>query len=394
MDRQVFKFRRSFMIVHIIMKILRQLVLLAVPLAALSAASPKAREWTVFVGTYTQQDSKGIYAFRFDSVNGSLAPIGLVAETRNPSFLAVSTDQKFLYAVNENSQGTVTAFFIDPATSSLTSLNTVSVKGSAPCHLTLDKTGRWLFVANYSSGSVAMLPVAADGRLGEATAIVEHSGSSTNAQRQTGPHAHSVNVSRDNRFLFVSDLGLDKVMIYRIDTAKGALIPSVPAFAKVAAGSGPRHLALTPSERFAYVLNEMASTVSAFQYDKRDGSFAEIQTVSTLPAGYSGSNSGAEIAVHTSGRFLYSSNRGHDSISVFAIDSRSGKLSLKETVPTRGKTPRNFAIDPAGKFLLAANQNSRSISVFRIDQKSGGLTFVSSVSDIASPVSLVFAGTR
>lgn len=377
----------------------RTLAVLIAPLLMMLVGAPrlvssKVTKWNLYVGTYTQRESKGIYAYRFDSSIGTLAPIGLVAETSNPSFLTVSSNQKFLYAVNEDAQGRVSAFSIDPATARLSLLNSVSAKGSAPCHLALDRTGRWLFVANYSSGSVAMFPVGADGRLGEASTVVQHSGSSIDKQRQQAPHAHSVNVSRDNRFLLVSDLGLDKVMTYRIDKTKGALTPNEPGFAKISPGAGPRHIAFTPNERFAYVLNEMSSSVTALRFDRGRGSFEEIQTLSALPVGYSGSSSGAEIAAHPSGKFLYASNRGHDSIAVFAIDAKSGKLSLLGTEPTRGKTPRNFTIDPTGHFLLAANQNSKSISAFRIDQTSGALTFVSSVNDIPSPVSLVFAATR
>jgi 6-phosphogluconolactonase len=351
-------------------------------------------QWILYVGTFTQQGSKGIYAYRFDGRSGHLSPVGLVAETSNPSFLAIHPNQKFLYAVNEDSNGMVSAFGIDQKTAKLSPLNSVSAHGSSPCHLAMDSTGRWLFVANYNSGSVAALPVGADGRLGEASTVVHNSGSSINPQRQAGPHAHSVNVSGDNRFLFVSDLGLDKVLVARFDALKGTLIPNDPPFVKITPGSGPRHLAFSQPEGFAYVLSEMSSTVTTLRYDKRGGSFEEIQTLSALPAGYSGSSSGAEIAVHQSGKFVYSSNRGHDSISVFAVDASTGKLRLVANVPTRGKTPRNFAIDPSGSFLLAANQNTNNVVVFRINQRSGELTFAGSVDDIPSPVSLVFAAIR
>ena len=368
-------------------------VLSIVSLPMLTSASVRP-QWILYVGTYTRQVSKGIYAYRFDAGTSELTSIGLAAEVSNPSFLAVHPKQRFLYAVGEDAKGTISAFAVEGGTGMLRPLNTVSAKGSGPCHVTLDRTGKWLFVANYGSGSTGAFPIHPDGTLGEATALIEHAGSSINPSRQTGPHAHSVNISASNRFLIVTDLGLDKALIYRFDTTKGTLTPNEPAFAQVAPGSGPRHLAFSPHGDFVYVLNEMTTTVTALRYDKRRGSLREIQTISALPPGFSGSNSGAEIEVHPTGRFLYSSNRGHDSITVFAIDERSGLLKAMDWVSTQGKTPRNFAIDPTGNFLLAANQNSNTIVVFRIDQKTGGLTATGNVAEVPSPVSLVFAAIR
>jgi 6-phosphogluconolactonase len=360
------------------------------PLAGLVLACVHAwgAEWIAYVGTYTRGDSKGIYAFRFDDSTGKLIAMGLAAATSNPSFLAVNPTGRFLYAANEENAGSVTAFSITGG--KLKPLNTVSSRGAGPCHVALDKTGKWLFVANYNSGSVAAFPVHDDGTLGEASAFVQHSGSSVNPQRQAGPHAHSVNVSPDNRFVLVADLGLDQILTYRIDAAKG-LTPSEPLLTKVTPGSGPRHMAFSPDTRFAYSINEMLATVTVFQYDAAAGSLKEAQTISALPAGFSATNSSAEIAVHPSGKFLYASNRGHDSIAIFRIDAAKGTLTAAGHVSTQGKTPRNFAIDPSGKLLLAANQDSGNIVVFRIDQNTGGLTPAGVEAKVPSPVSIVFS---
>jgi 6-phosphogluconolactonase len=354
----------------------------------------------MFVGTYTKAPSKGIYAYRFETTTGEVVPLGtdgLAAETENPSFLAVHPNQKFLYAVNEVSRyegqnaGSVSAFSIDRAAGTLTLLNRVSSRGGGPCHLELDRSGKWLFVANYGGGSVAAFPVHDDGTLGEASAFFQHAGASVNKARQGGPHAHETVVSPDNRFVLAADLGLDRVFTYRLDPAKGGLAPGEPPFAATAPGSGPRHLAFRPDGKFVYVLSEMLSSVTAFRYEARRGTLAELQTLSTLPEGFSGDNSGAEIAAHPRGKFLYSSNRGDDSIAIFRIDAAKGTLTSPGRVPTQGKTPRGFAIDPSGRFLVAGNQNSGTVVVFRIDQQTGGLTPTGTVLQVGSPVSVVFS---
>ncbi len=385
------------------MKIIRHLpVCLAAPIAALLLTSyargaEKARakgEFFVYVGTYTGQKSKGIYAYRFDAATGKLISLGLVAETVNPSFLAVHPNQRFLYAVSETSDhegrssGAVSAFAIDRGTGKLAFLNKVSSRGGGPCYVAADKTGRDILVANYSGGSVAVLPVLRDGRLGEASAFVQHAGSSVNPKRQQGPHAHSINVSPDNRFAVAADLGLDQVLIYRFDPAKGSL--ANPGIAKVNPGAGPRHLAFHPSGRFVYVINEMQSSVTAFAYDAGRGALRELQMISTLPRDFAGDNTTAEVQAHPAGKFLYGSNRGHDSITVFAIDTEKGTLTPVEHVPTQGKTPRNFGIDPTGSYLFAANQNSDNIVVFRIDPKTGRLTPTGQVLEVSSPVCVKF----
>jgi 6-phosphogluconolactonase len=366
--------------------------------AANSQTSPATGDWIMYVGTYTRAPSKGIYAYRFQGATGAVTRIGsdgLAAETENPSFLALHPTHRFLYAVNEVSRyegrdaGGVSAFSIDRATGTLTLLNRVSSRGGSPCHLELDRSGKWLFVANYGGGSVAAFPVHPDGKLGEASAFFQHAGAGADAARQKGPHAHETVVSPDNRYVLAADLGLDKVFSYRLDPAKGGLAPD-PQFAAIAPGSGPRHLAFRPDGKFVYVLKEMLSAVVAFRYDAGGGTLAELQTVSTLPEGFSGENSGAEIAAHPSGKFLYTSNRGDDSIAVFRIDAAKGTLTPAGRAATQGKTPRGFAIDPSGRFLVAANQNSGTLVIFRIDQVTGGLTPVGTPIEVPSPVSVVF----
>lgn len=356
-------------------------------------------EWVMYVGTYTRAPSKGIYAYRFRSATGEVTPLaaeGLAAETENPSFLAVHPNQRFLYAVNEISRyegrdaGSVSAFAIDRATGALTLLNRVSSRGGGPCHLSIDRSGKWLFVANYGGGSVAAFPLRDDGTLGEASAFVQHAGSSVNRARQAGPHAHAAVVSPNNRFVLAADLGLDRVFSYPLDPAAGGLATADPSSAVIAPGSGPRHLAFRPDGKFAYVLNEMLSSVGAFRYDAARGTLREVQTLSTLPEGFSGESSGAEITVHPNSRFVYTSNRGHDSIAMFRSDPAKGTLTATGHASTQGKTPRNFAIDPSGRFLVAANQNSGTLVMFRIDQRTGGLTPTGSVVQVPSPVCVVF----
>ncbi len=290
--------------------------------------------------------------------------------------------------------GFASAFSIDRKTGKLTLINRQPTEGKAPCHLALDKSRRNLIVANYTSGTVTVLPVAADGRLGAPSAVVQHTGSSVNRQRQAGPHAHCTTFDPAYRLLFACDLGLDKVMAYELDAAKGTLTAHSPAFASVKPGSGPRHIDFRPDGRFAYVLNEMTSTVTAFAYDAKTGTLTERQTLSTLPPSFSGSNSGAEISVHPSGKFVYSSNRGHDSIALFRIDPAQGTLTFVEAQGTGGRTPRNFAIDPAGRYLFAANQDSGTMLIFTIDQATGQLKPSGSPVAVPSPVCVRFLPPR
>ena len=325
-----------------------------------------------------------------------LTPLGVVAETVNPSFVAVHPNRRFLYAVNEvtnyksQSSGAISAFAIDRATGKLTLLNEVPSRGADPCYVTLDKTGKYVLVANYTGGNVAVFPVLDDGRLGDASAFVQHSGHGPDPERQEGPHAHSIDLSPDNHYALVDDLGLDELLVYHFDSAKGSLTPNDPKFAKLKDGAGPRHFAFHPNGKFAYVISELQSTVTVFTYDAAKGVLQSLQTISTLPKEFSGHNDDAEVQVHPSGRFLYASNRGHDSIAVFAIDEHKGTLTVVQDVPTQGKTPRNFEIDPTGSLLFAANQESNSIVVFRIDAKSGKLTPTGQVLDVPAPVCVKF----
>jgi 6-phosphogluconolactonase len=364
---------------------------------AIHAAEGK---YFVYIGTYTSSKSRGIYLFRLDEADGTLTPLGLAGETVNPSFVALHPSGRFLYAVSEiagfNGQktGAVNSFSVDPATGKLTLLNKVSSHGGGPCHVVVDKTGKNVLVANYGGGSVAVLPIAEDGRLAEATSSVQHRGSSVNPARQKQPHAHSINLSPDNRFALVADLGLDQILIYHFDPAKGSLTPGDPPFGKVNPGAGPRHFAFHPGGAFAYVINELQSTITAFGYDSSRGTLRELQSVSTLPQGFQGENSTAEIQLHPSGRFLYGSNRGHDSIAVFSVDPAKGTLTPIEQISSGGKTPRSFGIDPTGSFLLAANQDSDSLVVFRINPKNGRLTPAGQKFDVPSPVCVEYLAIR
>jgi 6-phosphogluconolactonase len=356
--------------------------------------------YLVYVGTYTGPESKGIYALRFDPASGKSTPLGLMAETTNPSFLAIDRNQRYLYAVNEltdykgEKSGGVSSFAIDRKTGKLTFLNEVASRGADPCHVALDKTGKYVLVANYTGGSVATFPVRPDGRLGEAAAVVQHSGHGPNAERQEGPHAHEIQLTPDNRFAIAADLGLDELVVYRFDSANGALAANDPPFAKVDPGAGPRHFLFHPNGKFVFALNEMGGSITGFAFDAHEGALRKLQTVSSLPKDFKGKNESAEIVADASGKFLYASNRGPDNIAVFAVDSEKGTLRLVEHVPTKGKAPRNFAIDPTGKYLFAANQESNNIVVFRIDPKTGRLTDTGQVLRVPSPVSVVFLSTE
>jgi 6-phosphogluconolactonase len=370
---------------------------LVVLLASLATSAPN-RNYILYVGTYTEDGSpsKGIYAYRYNAVNGRITPLGLAAETSNPSWVTLHPNGRFLYAVNEignyqgSNSGGVNAFAIDRASGKLTFLNEVSSRGAGPCYISIDKTGKYALVANYDGGSVAVFPILADGRLGEASHFVQHKGHGTNPERQEGPHAHSVVLTRDNRFAIVNDLGLDELLVYKFDSAKGTLTPNDPPFAKLDPGAGPRHFALHPSGKFAYAIDEMGATVTAFSHDPKTETMHMLQNISTLPPDYTGRKEDAEIEIAPSGKFLYASNRGHDSIAVFAIDPEKGTLTLVEITSTGGKEPRNFAIDPTGTRLFAANQNSNSIVIFGIDGKTGRLTPTRASFEVGAPVCLTF----
>jgi 6-phosphogluconolactonase len=377
------------------------LLLIAPGLSVLAVAAGSApQQYLVYVGTYTDHGSKGIYAYRFDSSTGKLVSLGLAAETAEPSFLAVDSNGRFLYAANETANfngqptGAVSAFATRSETGKLSLLNQVSSHGADPAHIILDRAGKYALVSNYTTGSVAVFPVLKDGRLGEATAFVQHKGSSVNPERQKGPHAHAIALSPNNRFAIVADLGLDQLLVYSFDATKGTFGAN-PQIVRASPGAGPRHLAFSSDGRFLYVINEMQSSVVAYSYNESTGALDELQTISTLPKNFSGDNTAAEIEVHPSGKFLYASNRGDDnSIAVFAIDSRAGTLTHVENNPAGGKTPRNFSIDPTGSWLLVANEDSNDIVVFRIDGKTGQLTPTGDVIQVPSPTCLKFVAIQ
>jgi 6-phosphogluconolactonase len=364
----------------------------AAPRPAEARKAPDAKKLWVYIGTYTQRGSKGIYLFELDTATGKLTPRGLAAATKDPSFLAIHPSRRFLYAVGEGAKfngkpaGAVSAFAIEPGTGKLRLLNQQSSGGAGPCHLVTDLLGEHVLVANYSGGNVAVLPIRKDGRLGEATAIQQHKGSSVNKARQEAAHAHSINLDKLNRFAFACDLGIDQIRAYRYNFNRGTLTPNDPPAARVAPGSGPRHFAFHPSGRYAYVINELASTVTAFDYDEERGVLKTTQTVSTLPRSFKGENTTAEVQVHPSGKFLYGSNRGHNSIAIFAIDAKTGKLTAVGRQGKDIKIPRNFGIDPSGKFLIVANQDGDSLVVFRIDPASGKLTPTGVKVEVPMPV--------
>ena len=353
---------------------------------------PRAR-LRVYVGTYTGSTSRGIYKVELDAATGAVvAGPALAGHSENPSFLALHPSGRLLYAVNElpsfrgRSTGAVSAFTVDPTTGSLTLLNQQPSEGADPCHLAVDPEGRSVVVANYSGGSVAVLPLDADGRLLPATGVRHLSGSGPNASRQQSPHAHGVFIDPSKKFLLTADLGSDRVLVERREAAAGADAGATPDGVTFPPGSGPRHLAFDPSGRFLYVVNELFSTVTSFRWDAEHGRLEPFQTVPAVAAGFSGDNKSAEIAVSPDGRFVYVSNRGEDSIAVFRVNPDDGRLTSLERVPVGGKTPRHFTIDPTGQWLFVANQDSNNVNLFRIDRKGGRLTPVNRPLTVVSPV--------
>lgn len=353
-------------------------------------------EYLTFIGTYSTRGSEGIYSCVFNAGTGELTRLAATGGVDNPSFVSIDPTRRYLYAVNETSSyqgkpgGSVSAFSINSESGALTPINRKATHGAAPCYVTVDAKAKFVLVANYTGGNVAVLPIEESGALGEACCVIQHKGSSVNPSRQKEPHAHSIVLSKDNRYTFSPDLGIDKIMIDRLNPETGELTPNDPPFAAVAPGAGPRHFTFHPNDRFAYVICELNSTITAFAYDEDSGALETLQTVSTLPDGFSGSSHCADIHVSANGKWLYGSNRGHDSIAIYQIGG-DGRLTLSGIVSTHGKTPRNFNIDPSGGWVLAANQDSDSITIFSIDHENGLLTETGQIS-IPAPVCIQFMG--
>ena len=375
--------------------ILRMLFLLS-PILSFSRCTSGVDEYMVYVGTYTGHGSDGIYAFRFNPAKADLNPIGLVAKTDNPSFITIDSAGRFLYAVNEldsfqnQPTGAVSVFAINKKSGKLKLLQQISSLGAAPAHLSLDKSGRYLMVANYNGGNVAVFPVKSDGRLGPHTSFIQNAGSGVNPDRQSGPHAHFIQGTNDNKYVLVADLGTDKVLLYRFDAGTGSLMPADSGYIKMDPGSGPRQIAFHPSGGFIYVLNELTSTIASFSFNQETGIMQPAQILSALPEDFSGTNTAARILIDTSGQFLYVSNRGDNSIGLFSVNSGDGDIMPIEWISSGGNTPRHFDIDPTGQWLFAANQDSDNIVLFRIEKSTGRLIQTSRSLAIDSPVCLSF----
>lgn len=361
-------------------------------------AASAGAEWQVYVGTYTAgTGSRGIYRLAVDRVTGAPRLAGLAAEVVNPSYLALAPGARALHAVSEVTEhegersGAVVGMARD-ADGALAVRGRAPSRGGAPCYLHVDRTGRHALVANYVGGNVAVLPVGADGTVGAATSVVQHVGRGPHPQRQTAPHAHCIVLDAANRFALAADLGIDRVLAYRFDAATGTLAPTGME-ATLRPGAGPRHLAFAPDGRTLYVVNELDSTLTALAYESATGALRERQTLATRPAGAGGDNFPADLHVHPSGRAVYASNRGDDTIAVFAVDAE-GRLSLAQTVPTGGRWPRNFALDPTGRLLLVANQRSDAVTAFAVDAASGRLTPTGARVDVPAPVCLLFVDDR
>ncbi len=364
-------------------------------------AAWSASDRMLYVGTYTAANgSKGIYQLRMSRDTGALSVVALAIETSNPSFLTLSGDERFLYAVNEVGEidgkktGGVSAFARDVSTGTLRLLGSQPTNGGAPCYVSIDRSGTCLMVANYTGGSVSAFPIRADGNIGPATSFIQHEGKGFDAQRQTGPHAHSIVADPGNRFALAADLGLDRVFAYSLDARAAKLSPKPAARGVLAPGAGPRHFVFHDNGRVVYVANELNSTLTAFRYDASSGALSELQTLPSVGSPVTGQNAPADIHLHPNGRFLYMSNRGQDTIAVFAIDDATAQLRPIEFVSTGGSWPRNFAIDPSGEFLLVANQRSDTITCFRIDRRSGRLTNTGQSVSVKAPVCIRFVAAE
>jgi 6-phosphogluconolactonase len=347
---------------------------LATLAAALLFSTPASgAEYLVYAGTYTSGASHGIYGYRFDSRNGKLKSLGLMAEASNPTFLAEHPDHRFLYVLSEDASNSVSAFLIDPKSGKLALVNKTSSKGGSPCHLALDRSGRWLAVANCGSGGVALLPLRTDGGLGEAQPLAAPRGSSGSPQAPAEPHPQGVLFSPDNRFLLVADQGLDRILVYKFNAETGSLVPAEPSFVPAAPGAGVRRLVFHPNGKVLYALNGKLPGVTGFRYLPASGELSLIQTVPTLPPSYAGPGAAAEIAVNAAGTMVYASDRGIDCMALLVVDPLRSTLSALEFTPLIGRTPDHFALDPAGGYLVVANRESNNLTVYTVHPHSGQL---------------------
>ncbi len=360
------------------------------------ADDAQADKYWVFIGTNGGKLAKGIYRCEFDPATGKLSTPELAAEAMSPGFLAIHPNKQFLYAIgnvslNGKNQGGVMAFALDAKTGKLTRLNEQPAgAGGGPCHVSVDRAGKNVLIANYGGGSVNVFPIGEDGKLKESTGFIKHEGMGGTPKKPSTPKAHSINLSKDNRYAIVADLGLDKVLVYKLDADKGTLTPNDPAFTATAAGAGPRHFAFHPTAPLAFVINELDSTLSSFSYDVEKGTLKTLKTVSTLPKDFTGKNSTAEVVVHPNGKFVYGSNRGHDSIAAFKLDESTGDLSFIAHATEGIKEPRNFNIDPTGRFMIVGSQKADKVVVFKIDQTTGQLTPTESVVEVGTPICIKF----
>jgi 6-phosphogluconolactonase len=345
-------------------------------------------KYLVYIGTY----GKGVYAFRFDSASASVEPLGMVGAVVNPSWVTAGRDYKHLYAVSEldKVQGAIAAFGINRKTGALTVLNSEPSGGEAPCYAAVDHTGKVLIVANYVTGGVSSYPIERDGRIGRMASLMTAEGHGPNEARQEGPHAHEAVIAADNKRVYVPDLGLDHIRIYRLDPETAKLVPNDPPYVQEEGGSGPRHIVFSKNGKYAYLISEIKPVVTVLRHDETNGSLEVVQTAATLPRDFSGENTGAEIRLDPDGKFLYTSNRGADTIQVFAVDPANGTIRMIQTISTQGKTPRGFALDPTGQYLLVGNQASNNLVVMKIDRDSGKLIGTGQTFDVPSPVDVLF----
>ena len=358
----------------------------------LSAQAQSAKE-RMYVGTYSVRGSEGIYVFEFDRKAGTMQPVQSVSNDKSPSFLALHPSGNYLYSVNEaaDKSGGVSAYAVEKATGKLTYLNSESALGNGPCYISIDKTGKTAFVANYGGGNMAVLPIKANGTIGAATDNVQDSGSGPNTQRQEKAHMHSATLAPDNRFVYAADLSTDKLNVFAVDAGASKIKPATPPFTSVKPGSGPRHFTFHPNGKYAYLVEELTSTVAVFSRNAQTGALTLLEdNVKTLPDDFSGQNTSADIHIDPSGKFLYQSNRGHNSLAIFGIGS-DGKLTKVGNQSTEGKTPRNFLIDPKGDFVFVANQESDNITIFKRDQKTGKLTYTGQSVKLPAPVCVIMA---